>query len=251
MRSLIAAGAAAFVGLALLLIQPRAHAAELRVWTARVGATVLDEIGPEFEQATGHKLEVSSDLPGPFLERAREGESFDIMISTAAPIDTLIAEGHLLKQTRFSFARSGIGVEERHGAPKPDISSVEAFKRAVLDARSVGYLRVGSGLYLHDLLRRLGIAESIASKVTRPETDAVSELVAAGKIELGMVVSTQILTTPGVDFVGPLPAEIQHYVEFVGALGARSKSPDAARELMKFLRSPRALAVMQAQGMEP
>lgn len=251
MSSLTAAGAAAFVGLALLLVQPRADAAELRVWTARVGATVLDEIGPDFERATGHKLEVSSDLPGPFLKRARAGESFDIMISTAGPIDTLIAEGRLLKETRFTFARSGIGVEVRHGAPKPDISSVEAFKRAVLDAQSVGYLRVGSGIYLDDLFRRLGIAESIASKVTRPETDTVSELVAAGKVELGMVVSTQILTTPGVDFVGPLPAEIQHYIEFVGALSAGSQAPDAARELTEFLRSPRALAVMRAQGMEP
>jgi molybdate transport system substrate-binding protein len=251
MSSRAAACAATFAGLVLLLIQSPAHAAELRVWTARVGATVLDEIGPEFERATGHKLAVSSDLPGPFLKRARAGESFDIMISTAGPIDTLIAESRLLKETRFTFARSGIGVAVRRGAPRPDIGSVESFKRAVLDAKSVGYLRVGSGIYLHDLFQRLGIAPSIASKVTRPETDTVSELVAAGQVELGMVVSTQILTTPGVDFVGPLPAEIQHYIEFVGALSASSRAPDAAGELVKFLRSSRALEVKQAQGMEP
>jgi molybdate transport system substrate-binding protein len=238
-------------GLLLLLAQPMARAAELQVWTARVGATVLAEIGPEFERTTGHKLAITSDLPDPFLRRVRAGESFDLLISTAGPIDALIHEGKLLGETRSTFAKSGIGVEVRKGARKPDISTVEAFKRAVLDAKSVGYLQIGSGRYLHDLFERMGIAESIRPKVTRPETDIVSELVAKGELDLGMVVSTQILTTPGVDFVGPLPREIQHYIVFVGAVSANSKAPDAARELMKFLASPRALAVMKAQGMEP
>jgi molybdate transport system substrate-binding protein len=235
----------------LLLAQSIVHAADLRIWTARAGTTVLTEVGPEFERATGHKLIVETDLPDPFLKRARAGEPFDILISTAGPIDALIAEGKLRKETRMTFGRSGIGVEVRKGAPKPDISTVDAFKRAVLDAKSIAYLRIGSGNYVHALFQRMGIADSIAAKTTRPETDAVSELVAEGKIELGIVVSTQILTTPGVQFVGPLPAEIQHYVVFVGAVGADSKAPDAARELLKFLSSPRALSVIKAQGMEP
>lgn len=242
---------AALVGVLLLSAQSVARPAELQVWTARAGATVLAEIGPEFEQATGHKLEISSDLPAPFLKRARAGEPFDILISTAGPIDELIGEGRLVKETRATFARSGIGVEVRAGAPKPDISSVEAFKSAVLDAKSIAYLRVGSGLYLHELFARMGIAQSVAAKATRPQSDIVSELVAKGEVELGMVVSTQILTTPGVDFVGPLPPEIQHYVVFVGAVSATSKAPQAARELMRFLATPRALAVIKAQGMEP
>ena len=241
---------AAAAGLILLLAQPCARAAELQVWTARVGATVLAEIGPEFERTTGHTLKVSVDLPAPFLQRIKAGEPFDVLISTAGPIDGLIQEGRLVKQTRATFARSGIGVEVRKGARKPDISSVDAFKRAVLDAKSIAYLRIGSGAYLHGLFERMGIADSIAAKTTRPETDIVSELVAKGEIELGMVVSTQILTTPGVDFVGPLPPEIQHYIVFVGAVSASSKAPDAARELMQFLRSPRALGVIEAQGME-
>lgn len=242
---------ASVVGLALLVAHSIAHAAELRIWTARAGTTVLTEIGPEFERATGHKLIVETDLPDPFVKRVRAGEPFDILISTAGPIDTLIAEGKLRKETRMIFGRSGIGVEVRKGAPKPDISTVDAFKRAVLDAKSIAYLRIGSGNYVHELFQRMGIADSIAAKTTRPETDAVSELVAEGKIELGIVVSTQILTTPGVQFVGPLPAEIQHYVVFVGAVGADSKAPDAARELLKFLSSPRALSVIETQGMEP
>ena len=246
-----AGSSAAVFGLFLLLTQPLVHAAQLRVWTARAGATVLEEIGPEFERATGHKLDLSVDLPAPFLKRIRAGEPFDVLISTAGPIDELIAEGKLLKETRAPFARSGIGVEVRKGARKPDISSVEAFKRAVLDAKSVAYLRIGSGAYLHGVFERMGIAESIAAKATRPEGDTVSEMVAAGKVELGMVVSTQILTTPGVEFVGPLPAEIQHYVVFMSAISSSSRAPDAARELLTFLASPRALAVIEAQGMEP
>jgi molybdate transport system substrate-binding protein len=242
---------ATVAGLFLLLAQPLAHAAELRVWTARAGTTVLAEIGPEFERASGHKLRVETDLPDPFLKRVRAGEQFDILISTAGPIDSLIAEGKLRKDTRMTFARSGIGVEVRKGASKPDISTVDAFKHAVLDAKSIAYLRIGSGNYVHGLFQQMGIADAIASKTTRPEIDAVSELVAEGKVELGIVVSTQILTTPGVEFVGPLPAEIQHYVVFVGAVSADSKAPDAARELLKFLSSPRALSVIKSQGMEP
>ena len=140
---------ASVVGLLLLLAQPLVHATELRVWTARAGATVLAEIGPEFERTTGHKLVVTSDLPGPFVGRARAGEPFDILIVTAGPIDALLAEGKLAAGTRFVFARSGIGVEVRHGAPKPDISTVAAFRRTVLDAKSIAYLRVGSGRYVH------------------------------------------------------------------------------------------------------
>src|SRR5262245_34463817 len=133
---------AALVSLLLLAAQPVARAAELQVWTARAGATVLAEIGPEFTRATGHELEISADLPEPFLQRARAGEQFDVLISTAGPIDALIQEGKLVKQTRATFARSGIGVAVRKGARKPDISSVAAFKRVVLDAKSIAYLRI-------------------------------------------------------------------------------------------------------------
>ena len=101
------------------------------------------------------------------------------------------------------------------------------------------------------VLERLGIAEAVKSKVTRPESDIVSELVAKGEVELGMVVITQILTTPGVDLVGPLPPEIQSYVVFTAGISATSKVPDAARQLMKFLIGPEAIPVIRAQGMEP
>ncbi len=239
------------VALSVLLAQPIATAGEIKIWTARAIATVLAEIGSEFERTTGHKLIISSDLPPAFLRRVNAGESFDLLISGSTPVDEWIRAGRLIAETRTDIARSGIGVEVKAGAPRPDISSVEAFKHALLKAESIAYLRVGSGIYLADLFERLGIAEAIKSKVTRPESDIVSELVAKGEIELGMTVITQILTTPGVDLVGPLPPEVQSHVTFVAGVSSQSKEPDAARQLIRFLNGPEAIAVIKAQGMEP
>jgi molybdate transport system substrate-binding protein len=229
----------------------RGQAREIRIFTARALATVLAEIGGDFERATGHKLIVISDLPNGFLRRVNSGEHVDLFISAAAPVDDWIRDGKLVAATRTEIARSGIGVQVRAGSPRPDISTVDKFKRALLDAKSIAYLKVGSGLYLDGLLERLGISDAIKPKVTRPDTDIVSELVAKGEVELGMTVITQILTTPGVELVGPLPAEIQSHITFVAAVGAESKAKDAASELIAFLKGPRAAAVMQTQGMEP
>jgi molybdate transport system substrate-binding protein len=228
-----------------------ASAEEIRVWTARALATVLAEVGLEFERTMGHRLTISSDLPGGFQRRANAGEQFDLFISASASVDEWIKEGRLIAQTRTDVARSGIGVAVRAGSRKPDISSVEAFKRALLDAKSIAYLKVGSGLYMDGLVKRLGIAEAVTPKVTRPDTDIVCELVARGEIDLGIVVITQILTTPGVDLVGPLPAAIQSHVMFTAGVSAKSKAPDAARELIKFLTGPTAIPVIRRQGMEP
>ena len=226
-------------------------AAEIKIFAARAIATVLAEIGGEFERATGHKLIVISDLPTGFLRRVNAGEHFDLLISGSVPVEEWIREGRLVATTRTDLARSGIGVEVRAGAPKPDISTVDAFKRALLNAKSIAYLKVGSGIYLEGLLERLGIHDTIRSRVTRPDSDIVSELVAKGEVELGMTVITQILTTPGVDLVGPLPGEVQSYVTFVAAVGVKSKVKDAANEVIKFLKGPSAIAVITSQGMEP
>jgi molybdate transport system substrate-binding protein len=147
-----------------------------------------------------------------------------------------------------NLASSGVGVEVRAGAPKPDISSVAAFKGALLNARSIGYLPTGGVVQLVD---RLGIADAIKSRGTTPASDIVSELVAKGELELGVVVLTQILTTPGVELVGPLPPEIQFYSVFTAGVSANSKAPDAARELVKFLTGPTAIPVIKSQGLEP
>jgi molybdate transport system substrate-binding protein len=174
------------------------------------------------------------------------------LITGSAPLAGLIEEGWIVRASRTPIARSATGVAVRVGALKPDVSSVEAFKQALLAARSIAYLKdVGSGIHVHRLIERLGIADAVAPKTTRPESDVVAELVAKGEVELGIVVITQILTTPGVELAGPLPREIQAYVGFAAGVNVDAKEPDAARDLIRFLTGPVATPVIAAQGMEP
>ena len=230
-----------------------AAGAELKILTPRSMWTILNEIGPQFEASSGYKLNVVTDIAANLADRILQGETFDIFVGPPAQMNRLVQNKHVLAETGTAIAHSGIGVEVRAGAPKPDISSVEAFKSALLNARSIGYLKQDgtSGAYLHALFARLGIADEIKSKVLRPETDIVSELVAKGKVELGMVVITQIMTTPGVELVGPIPNEIQSFVRWSGAVSAKSPAPQVAKDLLKFLTGPTALPVLKAQGMEP
>jgi molybdate transport system substrate-binding protein len=237
---------------ALMTTQARAQTrGEITLWTARAIATVLAEIGSDFERATGYRLVITSDLPDGFARRLSRGERFDLFISGSATVDQWIADGRIVSTTRTDLARSGIGVEVRKGAPKPDIGSVDAFKRALLDAKSIAFLPVGSGLHVARVIDRLGIADSIRAKVTRPESDIVSELVSRGEVELGIVVITQILTTPGVELVGPLPPELQSFVTFTAGVSTRSRTPEIASQLIQFLATPAAATVIRKQGMEP
>ncbi len=238
-------------GFALAAVSTQGYAAELRIFTPSALWTVLKKIGPQFERSTGHKLNVMGGISETLARRIEGGEIVDIFVGPAPPMDRLVQGSKILPDTRVPLARSGIGVEVRAGAPKPDIGSLEAFKRALLNAKSIGYLRTGaSGVHLAGAFERLGIAEAIKPKVTRPATDTVSELVAKGEIELGMVVMTQIVTTAGVELVGPIPNEIQFYVRWFGGVTANSKAPEAARDFLKFLTGPAADPILKGQGME-
>jgi molybdate transport system substrate-binding protein len=240
---------ALILGLILAALQnTTVLAAEVKIFTSRAIATVLEVIGSEFERTTGNKLNVISGFSPVFVRQINAGEPFDVIASPPATIDGLAKDGKVLAETRTKLVRSGTGVEVRKGAPKPDISSTEAFKRALLNAKSIGYLPTAG---VPQLIERLGIGDAIKHKVTIPDTDIVSELVSKGELELGVAVITQILTTPGVELVGPLPPDIQFYISFEGAVSSQSRAPDAARALIKFLTGPVAIPVIKAQGMEP
>jgi molybdate transport system substrate-binding protein len=215
--------------------------------------TILKEIGPQFERTSGYKLNVATGIAATLADRIIQGEGFDVFIGPPVQMNRVIQSNKVFSDTRAAIAHSGIGVEVRASARRPDIGSVEAFKQALLNAKSIGYLKQEgtSGAYLHGLFERIGIADAIKSKIVRPETDIVSELVAKGEIELGMVVITQIMTTAGVDLVGPIPSEVQSYVRWSGGVSINSAAPQIAKELIKFLTSPTALPVLKAQGMEP
>jgi molybdate transport system substrate-binding protein len=237
--------------LALAVLAVSAEAAELKVATIRVGDIVLKELGPEFERTSGHTLRLTVDLAPALARKIDAGEPFDVAILATPVLDRLIAQGKIAAATRMDVLRAGIGVGVRAGAPKPDISTVDAFKRALLDARSLAYLREGaSGVYLAGLLQRLGIAEALKPKTTLADTDTVSEMIARGEVELGMVVIPQMLSVPGVQVVGPLPAEIQSYITWTAGVTADTRQRDAARAFIDMLRSEAAAPIIKARGLE-
>jgi molybdate transport system substrate-binding protein len=231
---------------------PTAGAAEIRVLAPRAVATMLGALAGDFERASGHKLDVSVDLAAVLVRRVSAGEAFDLVVVAPPQIDALVKDGKVVADTRANLVRSGIGVEVRAGAPRPDVSTVDAFKRALVAAKSIAYLKEGqSGLYVAQMIERLGLTEALKPKLTLPETDTVTELVAGGEVELGMVNASQILTSPGVVLAGELPPELNFYLVFAGAVGSAAKSPDAARELIRFIKGPAALPVLKSRGMEP
>jgi molybdate transport system substrate-binding protein len=240
----------AVVALALLIQQ--ASAAEVTVFTPRAGSTLLTEIGPQFERATGHKINISVDLAAVLTRRVKAGEAFDLLLAAPGQIDGLVKDGKLAGDSVTNVIKSGIGVEVKAGAAKPDVGTVETFKQALLNAKSIAYLKEGqSGIAAAKAIDRIGLSEVLKPKLNLPDADVVSEMVAKGEVEIGMVVVTQIMTSPGVVLAGPLPGELQSYITFAGAVSSTAKAPDAARALIKFLKGPEALAVMKAQGMEP
>ena len=205
--------------------QGQAYSDELKIFTSRAVATILEKIGPEFEKDTGHKLNITTGLSSEFVGRINAGEAFDVVAAPPPVLDALTNSGKVTAESKTGLVRSANGVAVRTGAPKPDISSLENFKRALLDAKSITYLPVPG---VPQIIERLGLKDALAAKTTIPKTDLSSELVAKGEVELAIVPVTQAFTTPGVELAGPLPPEIQFYSTFDGAISANSKSRDAA-----------------------
>jgi molybdate transport system substrate-binding protein len=237
---------------AALMLAGTASAAELKIFGSRVTRMMIGDLGPPFEQATGHKLTVVTDVAAVMKRRIEAGEAFDLAVLVDFQTDDLIKSGKLLADTRADIMKSGIGVAVRRGAVKPDISTVEAFKRTLIEARSITYLKEGaSTLHLVKVFDRLGIAEALKAKTIQPMTESVSEAVAAGEVELGIIVIPNILSVPGAELVGPIPQELQSWIMFTGAVSAQTPQRAAAREVIKLLTGPAAIPAMRAKGMEP
>jgi molybdate transport system substrate-binding protein len=237
---------------AALVIGAAAQAAEVKlIGSAAVKEVVLDLI-PAFEKATGHKVTTIWSGTETVTKRVSGGEVVDIVLIAAPNVDRLIAEGKLVAGSRTDVAKSGIGVAVRAGLPKPDISSGEAVKNAVLAARSVAYSSGPSGFYLADLFRRMGIADQIKDKVKQaPSGVQVGELVARGEVDLGFQQVSELLHLKGIQYLGPLPADIQHITVYSAGLHRAAPEPDAAKALLKFLTAPEAGPVIRKTGMEP
>jgi molybdate transport system substrate-binding protein len=226
--------------------------AELKIFGSRVTKMIVEDIGPQFERATGHRLVVVTDVAAVMKRRIESGEPFGLAVLVNFQTDELIKTGKLVGDTRADLMRAGIGVAVRRGAPSPDIGTVEAFKQTLLSAKSITYLKEGaSTIYLDRLFRRMGITEALREKTVKPETESVSEMVAAGDVELGIIVIPNILSVPGAQLVGPIPEEVQSYIVFTAAVAANSPTQQAARDLISFLRSPAAISAIKAKGMIP
>src|SRR5262244_2944193 len=235
---------------------PRAGAAaEIKVLTAGAFKQVLLALLPDFERTTGHKVSVENDTAGALSKRIEGGEAFDLAVLTPAAVNDLSGKGKFVAGSRVNLARVGVGVVVNEGAPKPDIGSVEAFKRALLAAKSVAYIDPAaggsSGIYVAGLLDKLGIAGEVKPKAKLIPGGAVAEHVAKGEAELGIHQISEILPVKGVTLVGPLPAEIQNYTVYAAGLGAHAKEGDAAKALLKTLTSPAAAEVLKSKGMDP
>ena len=230
-----------------------ADAAEIRIISSNALKTALQELAPAFEKATEHKLVLTWGAAVPLKAQIEKGAAFDVTVLNTAAIDDLIRQGKLVTATRTNVATSGAGVAVRKGAPKPDISTVDAFKRALLNAKSVAYVEQGgSGIYLKELLPRLGLAEALKDKIKRlPPENPAAHAVANGEAEIGMTQISEILPYAGAELVGPFPAEIQLTTSYAVAAGANAKEPEAAKALIRFLTTPSAAAVFKAKGLDP
>lgn len=229
-----------------------ANCAELKIFGSRVTKMVMTELGPQFERSSGYTPVVVADVAAVMKRRIEAGEPFDLAVLVDFQADELIKAGKLVAETRTDVMKAGIGVAVKRGASKPDIGTVDAFKRALLDAKSITYLKEGaSTIYLDRLFTRLGIAEALRAKTVKPDTETVSERVAQGEVELGIIVIPNILSVPGAELVGPVPSEVQSYIVFTAAVSAQSANQQAARDLIKLITSPAVVPLLKAKGMEP
>jgi molybdate transport system substrate-binding protein len=238
--------------LGAMLAGNAASAAEVTVIASTAMREVMEELVPMFERASGHKVAISF-LSGAVLPvKMKEGAQADVVVTTPATIDDLVAAGKVVANTRVDFVRSGAGVAVRAGAPKPDVSTPEAFKNALLAAKSVGYSQGPSGVHFMSVLTKLGIADQIKAKgVVPPLGSRVGALIAKGEAEIGVQQITELLQIPGIDFVGPLPKELQANIVYATATPMSAKEKAAAAELVKFLSSEPALPVIKKVGLEP
>jgi molybdate transport system substrate-binding protein len=245
--------AAAKLGFIALLGQGvAAVAAEVKVLAGAAMPGVIGELGPQFERATGHKIVIQYAAGAAIRRQIDAGEAFDLVIIASERVDELIKQGRIAGDSRVDIVRIGIGVAVREGAPKPDISSVDAFKRTLLSAKSVAYAPEGAtGEHFAKVLDRLGIADQVKGK-TKPSVPArVPQVVANGEVELAIGAIPSLLSAKGVQLAGPLPAELQNWFVNTAGVSAAAKQPDAARALIKHLTTPEAAAVIKAKGMEP
>jgi molybdate transport system substrate-binding protein len=230
-----------------------ASATDLKLLTAGAYKAVAQELVSEFEKKTGHKVLIENDTAGGIARRLAEAQYFDVVVAPPQVLAPLIGSKFADSSVK-ALARAGIGVGVKQGAPRPDISTVDAFKKALLDAHSIAYVDPdsggSSGVYLAGLFRKLGIADQLKPKSVLVKGGLVGEKIVHGEAEIGLQQASEILAVPGVVLVGPLPLEAQNYTIYSGAVSLDSRNGKAAEALLLALSDPANLPVLKKKGLD-
>ena len=241
------------IALPFLIAAVPCQATDISVASTPGMKEVLDVLGAKFETLSGHKVSVQYLIPGPLRQRMASGEHFDVLIVSAQLLDALIHEGKVMAGSSTAIGRVGIGVSIKSGAPKPDISTVAAFKQTMLNAKSISYTNgTAAGTHIANIMQRLGIAEEM-----KPKTKLMGgggqnpKAVAAGEIELGISVIPDIQPVQAAELLGPLPAELQKYIVWRGAVTVASDIEQLARAFLRFLTTADAAPVFKDKWIEP
>ncbi|HEY8565839.1 MAG TPA: substrate-binding domain-containing protein [Beijerinckiaceae bacterium] len=238
--------------LAAVLVFPAA-AAEVRILTSGAYKPVVEEAVPLFEKATGHTVRVSNDTAGGVLRRVEGGESTDLVVLTPTGLDGLAKKGRVVSETAAELAKVGIGVAVKEGAPKPDIATSDALKNALLEARSVAMIDPAaggsSGIYLSKLFERWGIADQVKAKAVLMSGGYVASKLVTGEADLALHQVSEILAVKGVTLVGTLPADVQNFTVYAGAVASGAGDAEAARAFLRFLAGPEVARVLATKGM--
>lgn len=249
----------AWIALLLLnsvVLPSHAFGSDIKIFCTQGLTGVMTKLGPQFERESGNKLIVTYGPTGGLVARVNRGEVFDVAIVSNTALAELAKQGKVVDQSRTDIARAGIGVAIRKGATRPDISSVEAFKKALLNAKSIAYTNPAdgglSGVYTAELIKKLGITEEVApkTKLARGGTSS-GLLVASGKAEMAIQMTSDLIPVPGIEVVGPLPAAIQNYSVLSAGVSASAAEPMAAKRLIIFLTSPVVTPALRETGLEP
>jgi molybdate transport system substrate-binding protein len=249
------------LGLAIVLSAGVASAAEVRVLISAGFFDVYSELGPAFERATGHQLVTTrgpstGDSPEAIPTRLALGESVDVVISEGGSADELAKKGFIRTDSKVVLALVQTGLVVRAGAPKPDIGSVDQFRKVLLSAKSIAYSDSGSGRFIVEtMLPKLGIADQVMPKTRKvrgpPSDEPVAAVVARGESEIGLQDVSELIHVPGITYVGPIPAELDRKRTYAAAVTTKANMPEAAKALIKLLASPEAEALILKAGLTP
>jgi len=228
------------------------QAAELNVVAPKAVKEAVTEIAARFEAATGHRVIFAWGGSEAIAKRIADGEVFDVVVNTSPGVDRMMADGRLAVGSKTDFCRSGVAVAVRMSVSPPDISNGAALKAALLNAPTIAISSGASGRYLEQLFQKLGVAEQIRHKIRQPPSGAqISEMLARGDAELGFQQVTELMHAPGVQFLGPLPPELQNYTIWAAGWHTQALQPDAARAFVRALGAADSAVAIRRAGMDP